>query len=190
MYYDIDTILAEEERIPTRFRYDAHQLGYLDPGSVEEDITKDTKVELPLFLAKMLSKKQLVVLSVPKCYEAKFRSNMNADASVMDLHRYPYYYDVGQDLSLLLKEADLHGILQKAFAQRYKMILDKSQNMRNADTTEFTTRLTTNENKLFEAGYLSSIEYEKWKNRKNSKITTASVINSNRKRKRAEDNNL
>ena len=31
-YFDLDTILAEEERIPTTFKTDAFKVGYLDPS--------------------------------------------------------------------------------------------------------------------------------------------------------------
>lgn len=38
-YYDIDAILAEEEATPVQFRIDACKLGYLDPGSVDDDVS-------------------------------------------------------------------------------------------------------------------------------------------------------
>lgn len=37
-YYDIDSILAEEEATPVQFRVDACKLGYLDQGSVDNDV--------------------------------------------------------------------------------------------------------------------------------------------------------
>lgn len=37
-YYDIDAILAEEEATPVQFRIDACKLGYLDSGSVDDDV--------------------------------------------------------------------------------------------------------------------------------------------------------
>jgi hypothetical protein len=39
-YYDIDSILAEEEATPVQFRVDACKLGYLDPGSVDNDVRR------------------------------------------------------------------------------------------------------------------------------------------------------
>jgi hypothetical protein len=34
-YFNLDTILAEEERIPTTFTTDAFRIGYLDPSDEE-----------------------------------------------------------------------------------------------------------------------------------------------------------
>lgn len=85
------------------------------------------------------------------------------------------------------------------------MILNKSLNMRDSDVTEFTTQLTSVESQcmciaswhsltcaVFAAGYQSSIEYENWRNRKDKKITAASVLTSSsnigtRKRKRPDE---
>ena len=36
-YYDIDAILSENEILKVRFRYDAHNLGYLDPNNEEDE---------------------------------------------------------------------------------------------------------------------------------------------------------
>jgi len=187
-YYDVDCILADEERVPTTFRETAFQLGYLDPGSTDDDILRDTKVDLPLWLARTLAGKQLVKLTLPKCYEPRFRNSLNADPCVVDLHRFQYYYDTGLKLASYLQDEDLKNLLERTFLARYKMILQKSLHMRDADVTEFTTQLTVVELKLFQAGYISSIEYESWKNRKGKKIATASVLtNSTRKRKRNND---
>ena len=43
-YYDIDQILATEERVPVTFNCNAQGLGYLVHG-VEEDLAEGTKLE-------------------------------------------------------------------------------------------------------------------------------------------------
>ena len=53
-YYDIEQILATEERVPVTFNCDAQGLGYLVHG-VEEDLTEGTKLELPFWLARCIS---------------------------------------------------------------------------------------------------------------------------------------
>jgi GINS complex subunit 3 len=42
-YYDIDTILMEEERIPCVFTEEAIGMGVLDPSSEGEDLPAGTK---------------------------------------------------------------------------------------------------------------------------------------------------
>jgi hypothetical protein len=41
-YYSIDSILAEEEATPVQFRVEACKLGYLDQGSVDNDVSNAT----------------------------------------------------------------------------------------------------------------------------------------------------
>ena len=46
-YYDIEAILAEEEATPCVFKSDVHKLGYLDSGSVEEDVRVAARARAP-----------------------------------------------------------------------------------------------------------------------------------------------
>jgi len=185
-YYNLDSILVGEEKVPTRFLHPAKGLGYLDPGSVDNDLAKDAKLDLPLWLARTLARKQLAKLFLPKAYETKFRSDLTADATVVDLHRFPYYYDVGRIMSTFQRDQGLFQELGQGFGARYRMILDKSLNMRaHEGSAEFSLSLTQTEVQLFNVGHSSTQEFEKWKNRNDSKISTASsVSNSSRKRKR------
>ena len=49
-FLDIDTILAEEERLPCTFKYDAEKLGFLDPTNEEDTVLPaSSKVELPVW---------------------------------------------------------------------------------------------------------------------------------------------
>lgn len=43
-YYDIDSILSEEERVPCTFALDAVGMGFLDQSNTEEDLERGTKV--------------------------------------------------------------------------------------------------------------------------------------------------
>ena len=43
-YYDIDQILQEDERVPCTFNTDAMNLGYLDPGHMDDDLEAGCKV--------------------------------------------------------------------------------------------------------------------------------------------------
>lgn len=45
-YYDIDTILSEEIRVPCVFTLDAVGMGVLDPTTSDEDLSQGAKVRL------------------------------------------------------------------------------------------------------------------------------------------------
>jgi GINS complex subunit 3 len=94
-YYDIDSILCEEERLPTTFATDAIGLGFLDPSSCEEDLKQDTKIELPLWLAKSLDAKNMVHLEKPKYFGTKFMLHLSADPSVVNIReKSPFFFKV------------------------------------------------------------------------------------------------
>lgn len=44
-YYDIETILGEEERVPCVFTLDAMGMGTLDPTTSDEDLRQGAKVK-------------------------------------------------------------------------------------------------------------------------------------------------
>lgn len=43
-YYDVDSILSEEEKLPCVCTLDAIGMGFLDPSTTEEDLARGTKV--------------------------------------------------------------------------------------------------------------------------------------------------
>ncbi|CAM9462640.1 unnamed protein product, partial [Ectocarpus sp. 13 AM-2016] len=56
-YYDIDTILSEEIRVPCVFTLDAVGMGVLDPTTSDEDLSQGAKVDFPLWMARPLASK-------------------------------------------------------------------------------------------------------------------------------------
>lgn len=47
-YYDMESILSEEERVPCIFTLDAVGMGMLDPTTSEEDLAQGTKARIIL----------------------------------------------------------------------------------------------------------------------------------------------
>jgi len=188
-YFSIEAILAQEERIPVTFKTDVYHLGHLDPGSLDEDIHSGTRIDLPLWLSRILCTRNIAEMSLPKAYSQKFLSNLKADPISVSLGSVaPYFYELALELANFIPDQNnevpkLLEILQNAKVLRYKMILDKSQNMRNTDLHEVTRKLTLTEKKLFEAGYTASIQYETWKNRCVAPLSQSLVLGTTRKRK-------
>ena len=102
-YFDLDDILSEEQRVPTTFLVPAAQLGHFMPGSEVrqiDDLPKDTRLELPLWLSKNLVSKNMVRVDTPIFYGSRSRSRLKADAWSINIRdKCPYYYHVGKVLS-------------------------------------------------------------------------------------------
>jgi len=102
-YYDLDAILGEEQRVPTTFKVSAAQLGHFMPGNEVqqiEDLPKDTRLELPLWLSKILLERNMVALDMPPFYGSRNRSRLKADEWSINIRdKSPYYFRVGRTLS-------------------------------------------------------------------------------------------
>lgn len=90
-YLDIDLILSEEERLPVVFITDVIRLGFLDqnysshPNNPSQFLSKDTNVELPLWLSIDLAKYNMVKIETPKYLGSKMRDEISANASNINL---------------------------------------------------------------------------------------------------------
>ena len=146
----------------------------------------ETKVELPLWLAKCLSVRNLASIEPPRYLAKRFRISLLADPGSMDVRsRTPYFFAVGVSLSEFLPQQpyeELRWDLIAAFISRYQDMIDKAQNSRNEDVSKLTRPLTELEQKLFSAGYIASNEYYRWKDRKTTKLRAAYVVNKGMKR--------
>ena len=166
-----------------------YRLGYLNPNSNEEHLQVGTKSDLPFWLAKVLCsrRRQIVSVELPKAYREAQRDILSADANVVDLYKMgPYYYSLGVKLLYFdhIERGDLSKSLLETFLNRFRRIMDSSQNAFKEDTTPLTSKLDETERKLFQVGQKAVEEFEKWERQQSHKITTSSTIQGSRKRKR------
>ena len=100
-YFDLDDILASNEKVPCKFEMPVYRLGFLDPSSSEEHLAKGTKMELPYWLCRELCTRRRRIVSVefPKVYCETYRQIYKADPNALDLHKMgPYFYKFGVKL--------------------------------------------------------------------------------------------
>ncbi|GFS36461.1 DNA replication complex GINS protein PSF3 [Nephila pilipes] len=186
-YFSIDDILATNERIPCKFEVDVHKLGFLDPSSGSQDLAKGTKLEIPLWMAQTLQGRRLVTMDIPRVYREAYREILNADATVVDLHKMgPYFYHLGLYLLRFAHQdsEDICRILNQTLRNRFRQIMDTSQNSLEEDATTLTANLDRTEVALFNLGHKSLLDLKNWQNRKSQKILTADLVMNHKKRKR------
>ena len=188
-YFSIDDILASQQRVPCMFELPVYRMGFLNASSSSEHLQVGDKLELPIWLAKVLCsrRRQIVSVDLPKAYRETQRTILSADANVVDLYKLgPYYYSMGLKV-LYFDHADreeLSKSLLETFSNRFRRIMDSSQTAFMVDTTPLTSKLDETERKLFEAGQKAVGEYERWERGQSHKITTSSALQGSRKRKR------
>jgi len=125
---DIDHILAEEESIPSTFAIRSTNLGYLDPSSGEDDLPANSKIDLPLWLARDLYEKNMVIPELPRHFSHKFREEIWAGPGSVNLRsQSKYYYLTGKHLSDMMGDEELKKVLcHAASGERHTSILDWS----------------------------------------------------------------
>ena len=190
-YLDIDSIIAVNTKVTTKMESTVCKLGFIDPACDSENIVKNTKLELPIWLTRELYNDGLATFELPKGYNESFRQVLEADANVVDLHRLgPNYYRLGQFLAALnLPESTaIANCLVDTFYQRLRRIMDFSSNSPTSLTPEisqFLSKLDNEEVKLFEESRKAMEKFKAWEDRRIEKISSNELVTKLRKRKRA-----
>ena len=94
-YYDIDSILAEEELIPSTALFDFSHLAYLDPehssshsrnnNNSQSYLPENSRIKLPIWAIKEMAMLGFVRLSLPRHYSRRARERLEADPGDADL---------------------------------------------------------------------------------------------------------
>ncbi|NXL38030.1 PSF3 protein, partial [Glaucidium brasilianum] len=149
-----------------------------------------SKLEVPLWLAKGLhdSKRRIISVELPKIYKEAWRTVFSADANVVDLHKMgPYYYGFGSQLLNFDNPENpeiAQTILQASHrTNRFRRIMDSSQNAYNEDTSALVARLDELERALFQAGQKGLNDFQCWEKGQASQITASSLVQNYGKRK-------
>lgn len=190
-YLSTDDILALSQRVACNFERSVQGLGFIDPATESNDVTVNTKVEIPLWLAKVLHSRKLVSIEVPKGYNETYREILDADSTVVDLHKLgPRFYSFGKHLvGLNIKESeDIAKSLVNTFHQRFHKLLDYSLSV-TSDTgnemLQYQSTLDDKELDILATGKKSTEEFKRWEKRANEKVTANEMVATFKKRKRA-----
>ena len=128
-------------------------------------------------------------VELPKSYKEGERDILSAEAKVVDLYKLgPYYYKLGMKLLCFehLKRRDLSKSLLETFLNRFRHIMDNSQNAFQADTYFLTLKLDETERVLFRLGQQATSQLEQWEKGSSHKISSSQIVKSRRKRKRSQ----
>lgn len=98
-YWDLDDLLATNERVPCRAEVTGRGLGWLELGAraKRSDLPLGTEMELPWWLATSLP--GYVSLLLPAAYRRTYRAHLIADPTTLALPA--YYFHVGLALAAL-----------------------------------------------------------------------------------------
>ena len=190
-YLSLPDIMAQGQKVTCKFIVNCYGLGFIDPSGDSTDVAEGTKLELPLWMAKVLKNRGVIEIEVPKSYSETFREQIEADATTLDFHRHgPNYYTFGKHL-IAMSVKSAYSIAQSmvdAFRQRFHKIFDYALNT-STDTQQqyldFQATLDNEELSLLKLGRNARSEYKEWESRTNYRLTASKIVTSLNKRKAA-----
>ena len=185
-YFSVSSLLVEEERMPCVSTIEFAGLGYLDPTTLGEDLPEETRLETPLWLAKLLASKSAVNIDYPKHYKESFCEHLEAGPAAVNLREQsPHYFTAGQALARLKREDRLQKTLLFAYTgERFERIMDLAFNSQHEDVTEHLRTFTDVEQELFDSGFQATLNFASWRSRKTKNIKASSMSKPDAKRQR------
>ena len=169
-YYDIDDILADSEKIPCRFNITVPGLGYLE-GNPGRAIEKDTKIELPMWLAEILAiceigeenKQSFIDLSDPEFINTKVLNAIKTSAVSIDLHKLvPHFYTLIEKWCTMFSDEKLVEIILEMLKQRSMEINNFANNANKNINSEFLYTLDEFEKSLYKVTAESNKQMRNW----------------------------
>ncbi|EGV64475.1 hypothetical protein PSN45_004784 [Yamadazyma tenuis] len=169
-YWDVSDILASSEKIPTRFNFTVPGIGHLDnqPGKA---IKKDTKVELPFWLAQSLAvapvsgDASIIMLLAPDALNNTVQNAIKSDPVSIDLHSIaPNFYILAERWCALFTDEELSETLKKLCKERAYEINNFASNTSKQINNNFILSLDEFEKKLYKRTMESNRNLRDWLN--------------------------
>lgn len=169
-YYDLDDILADAEKVPSRFNLTVPGLGFLE-GKPGKSIVKDTKLDLPVWLAESLaacailegSDERFIELLEPDFISPKVLNAIQSNPVTVDLHSIlTNYYKLVEKWALMYEDRDLIETSMQMLKERAFEISNFANNTNKQMNNGFIFSLDEFEKKLFKLTSDSSRQMKKW----------------------------
>lgn len=172
-YYDLEDISKDQQTLPCRFNVSVPNLGYL-VGSPGTEIKKDTSVDLPVWLLRILALTPIspdsdipFVTPLPtKEFSPKVLNALKSSPSSVDLRLLSsVYYGLAEQWLALMDAPELAAILIESFKKRAADISDLATNSRGAqDSSDFLYRLDLFETRLYKITHEANKDLKTWLN--------------------------
>ncbi|CCK72627.1 DNA replication protein PSF3 KNAG_0K02640 [Huiozyma naganishii CBS 8797] len=147
-YFDVDDVLADAVEVPCKFQLEVAQVGFL-AGQPGESVARNSKLELPLWLARILAivgagdgegdgdgDTPFVELLPPDTFAARVMNAVKADPVALDLHAVsPYFYALAVKWVNLFSDAELGETVARLLLARAQEINSNAANVTLVERT-------------------------------------------------------
>ncbi|CAI5977121.1 unnamed protein product [Closterium sp. NIES-64] len=182
-YYDLDDILAEDEKLPVTFRTGATGVGRaLDPSTDADDLAVGAKVDLPVWMVPALAKRNMVSALEPRMFGERIRKELQADAACVNLRACsPYYYSLGTKIAPWVRDKTLTRFLFTTFVERYADLLTRAFVLPEKEVPRVRRLLPKEEQQW----YAAMRRYTAWQEQSCNRLLVSPILGRSLSRKRA-----
>lgn len=169
-YYDINDVLSDGEKIPCKFNLSVPGLGYLE-GNAGKHMEKDTKLDLPLWLAEVLAvcatlentQDSFIELLEPEFVAPKVMNAIRAAPCSVDLHSIcANYYRLCEKWAAMFNDKPLVDAVMAMFKERAMEIDNYASNATKHVSAPFLLSLDEFEKDLYRVTYESKKLMRQW----------------------------
>ncbi|THH33717.1 hypothetical protein EUX98_g446 [Antrodiella citrinella] len=140
-YYDIESILAENQKVQCTFKVNVLEMGHL-AGGEERDIKAMSKIQIPMWIAYILIYSDYADFNIPPAFSLRVRNALNAEARSVRLTSLVgqggMWYTFGVMIMRLLNDEpamEMSNILVKTFRGRLVDVIDQAQHFASINTS-------------------------------------------------------
>ncbi|EEB05521.1 GINS complex subunit Psf3 [Schizosaccharomyces japonicus yFS275] len=159
-YYDIDSIIAENQKIPCTCLVSIPGLGHEG-----REVSQGSKVELPFWLAEVFAVNSFVDIHMPPPFSSVVRNALKANPNTVALRdTTTHFYHFAEQLLHVVSDTSLAEVVLDTLRQRSMEIADAAVNPQGAiqQNNSFIEGLDDFERLLFRLAYLSHRDIARW----------------------------
>ncbi|KAJ2159901.1 hypothetical protein GGF46_002683 [Coemansia sp. RSA 552] len=147
-YYDIDDILAVQERVPCVLHADLDGLGSAGSGGASK-VQRNSRWALPFWMADRLNEEDVVDMDISPIFSKRANRMYAASPESMQLREISqHFYQFGLHLGDLVPEVP--QVLRNMYMQRIQRIARIAQQGGNVDTLDFVQSLDKTEARMLD----------------------------------------
>ncbi|GAV08606.1 hypothetical protein RvY_18271 [Ramazzottius varieornatus] len=191
-YLSLSDIMVTDEKVACTVTVDFAGLGYIHPSSSSEagDLTVGTTLDLPLWMATLMYRRQYATIQIPPAYQEEARKILNVDPAVVDLRkecagrfRWRFsenYYALGlYIIPFSLNDAkEIRRSLTSTFQHRFRKIMDWSNSTHRDTLTNLYNRLDRSEVQLLQMGKAEQTALSDWLDRRTKFLKASHLVKS------------
>ncbi|KAI9504060.1 DNA replication protein [Coemansia spiralis] len=175
-YYDIDDILAGQERVPCVLRVDLDGLGSAGSGAASK-VHRDARWALPYWMADRLNEEDYVDMEVSPVFSKRANRMYAASPESIQLRAIcQHFYQFGLQLGDVVPE--IPHVLRSMYMQRIQRVARTAQQGHNVEALDFVQGLDKTEARMLKLCQQAESAVADWQQSKAHTLKKASVVSS------------